>query len=476
MFGYRELSMKYRFVIVPVLAAASLMTLQSYLRFAFTGTLTVDQVFPDAVQSTVLFVLFMSALILAGLGWYNGTARADECGLSRGEVTRLALAAAAIGALSLPYLSNDIFIYLACGDLARKGFNPYTDWHMLAATALDGHLSPIWRDQPFCKYGPLSTAVFHFSALAAPGGVVAMLFLYKAVLFAAVAGFIHVARRFSETIEKQEGIDPFPFIALSPLLWLQGMGQGHNDLFAALPLLLGALLLRSDRPVAASALFAAAAAVKAYAAVAFLLVLVYLYRKGKNALFSVASTALRALFVVLAVTVVLYFPYWNGLATVTVPYGALAAEMPLNNTVFLAGFLYAKIFPSSSLPIGEVFALMRSAALPFIFLLVLYQLRAMFLHGERMIFLFGRLLIVLFCFFVARFHPWYLLVAIPFIAERLDRRWLVWSVAVMTAANLLDIHNFMSRDAIALSVALPAAVVFVNIMFFSRFRDRYLTA
>ena len=468
--------MKYRFVTVPVLAAAFLMTLQSYLRFSFTGTLTVDMVFPDAVLSTVLLLLFVSALFLAGLGWYNGTVRAAELGLSRREIQRLALAAAAIGALSLPYLSNDIFIYLACGDLARNGFNPYTDWRMLSATALDGYLPPIWRDQPFCKYGPFSTALFHLSAFAAPGGVIAMIFLYKALLFAAAAGFIYAARLFSETMEKNEEIDPFPFIVLSPLLWLQGAGQGHNDLFAALPLVLGATLLRKDRPVAATALFAAAAAVKLYAAAAFVLVLVHLYQKGRESLALAVVLSLRSFLTALVVTIALYLPYWNGLDTLLVPYGALAAEVPLNNTVFLAGFLYATIFPSSSLPIGEVFALMRNAALPFVLLLILYQLRAMFLRSERMLFLFGRLLIVLFCFFVARFHPWYLLVAVPFLAERLDRRWLLWSVAVMTSANLLDIHNFMSRDAIALSIALPVAVVFLNIMFFTRFRDRYLTA
>lgn len=475
MFGYRELPVRYRFVALPILLAALLMTLQSYLRFTFTGTIVVDAVLPDDAQSSLLFVLFAGALLMAGLGWFNAVAHAERYGLSEKETTAIALAAAAIGAVSLPYLSNDVFLYLACGDLARLGFNPYTEWGMLGSSLLEGHVSPLWKDQPFCKYGPLSTALFHLSATAAPLGVMGMLALYKLLVFAATAGFIYAARAFTRTMDRDGGLDPFSFIVLSPLVWLQGAGQGHNDIFAALLLVLGAIMLKRDAPWRATLFFAAAFAVKVYAAAAFLLIIVHFYRRSgvtPRLLAPLAGHALTAL----SVQILLYLPYWNGTDTLTVPYGALAAELPLNNTVFLAGFLYSKIFPSSPLPHREVYILLRNAFLPFIALLLLYQVRTMFRATERMLSVFGRVLVILICFYAARFHPWYFLVALPFLAERLDRRWMLWSIAVMTAANLLDIHNFMNRDSIVLIVALPAAVVFLNIMFFSRFRTRYFTS
>ena len=176
------------------------------------------------------------------------------------------LCIAALNALVLlapPLLSTDVFSYQFYGRMgAIYGANPYLAGpHAVALDPLFPYIGAKWAYTP-TVYGPLFTLL---SDALAPLSIAASVLAYKAIAACASLGAValvwHAARL--------RGVDPVKAIALvglNPLIFLYGVGGGHNDLLVLLPLLGGIYLLLAKRERSGGAMIVTAAALKMTAA------------------------------------------------------------------------------------------------------------------------------------------------------------------------------------------------------------------
>ncbi|MBI5481870.1 MAG: DUF2029 domain-containing protein [Deltaproteobacteria bacterium] len=204
--------------------------------------------------------------------WFPADGRAVRWLICLGVLARLA------AALAPPFTSNDIYRYLWDGHLLLEGLDP---WQASPSGVGAAHwpLPPDNRDIA-SLYPPGAMGLF---ALAALGGPIGGLWLWKAMVLAASVTSLVLAQRLARDTPGQRWL---PLMALSPLLVLEGGVGAHLDLVSALPLLGALLLVRRRAFVGAGALLGVGALVKLLPLVALLpLVVACGRRAGARATF-----------------------------------------------------------------------------------------------------------------------------------------------------------------------------------------------
>ncbi len=193
-------------------------------------------------------------------------------------------------------------------------------------------MGPGWREAP-CVYGPLQLL---FWSPAARFGASLPTALAVAKLLAVVATAATLALP-SHYCSGPKGPGPrvFAAVALSPVLWIEGAGQAHNDIVVGL--FLAAWLVAARRPgvVLASALLGAAVASKLNAALPAGMYLAYV--AGRPGTVPARLRRLAAAAIALGLVVALaYLPFWRGLDTLRVPLAFLAGRRPTNSLAEIA--------------------------------------------------------------------------------------------------------------------------------------------
>jgi hypothetical protein len=230
---------------------------------------------PHPGTGTFSSVSFVVGLILMGLGWMGLIGRASR---QRGsERRRLSLVVAVFALWSVPFLlgppllSNDVYSYVAQGELASRGLDPSSHGPVYLmkgphVTAAD----PIWRNSP-APYGPVwiqaSKAVVEASGHQGAPAV----WGFRGV---AVAGVVMTAIGVA-LIARSYRLSPAVAVAIglaNPLVLLHMIGGAHNDAFMVGLLSLGLAAFRYDKRYLAVVLVALATAVKLPAALAFVFI------------------------------------------------------------------------------------------------------------------------------------------------------------------------------------------------------------
>jgi hypothetical protein len=198
--------------------------------------------------------------------------------------------------------SQDLYMYLFYGKMwAVHGVNPYVA--IPAAFASDPWFPWVrWPNQP-TVYGPIWTLLTSIPARLSPDSLVTAFFLAKAlvlaVALAGVAGITAACRA--------RGLAPGPALVLgawNPVILIALPLGGHADVAVVAALLWAVVADARDRPFLAAALLAAAVLVKPYAAIALVVYLVALARRGRG--FFPASA------VAVGLAVATFAPFWGG--------------------------------------------------------------------------------------------------------------------------------------------------------------------
>lgn len=223
--------------------------------------------------NTIALYVGMSAL---AVGWL---------GLGRSATVRTASAGAlcVVGALwclplviGAPLFSHDLYSYLAQGTVAHLGLNPYTHAPIVLARLGDPHVlgavDPFWRHTK-APYGPLFLSAASGIVVLTGSHLVAGVLILR--LFE-LAGLVLLAV-FLPRLARHLGADPHRALwlgALSPLVLLQLVAAGHNDLLMAGLVAAGIAFALERRPLVGVALCAVAMTIKlpAVLAVAFIAV------------------------------------------------------------------------------------------------------------------------------------------------------------------------------------------------------------
>jgi hypothetical protein len=242
---------------------------------ALAAGATVAGVFPrpDPARSWPVLGALRShpwpGVVLAAVGMLVLVVAWWRAGRSRPPV-RWSVRTTALWALPLlcapPLFSRDVYAYAAQGDVFAHGLDPYTAGPAALPSAWLGSISPTWEDSP-APYGPLFLTLARAAVGLSGGHLVVTVLLLRLV---ALAGVLLVAV-YLPRLARGCGADERTATWLglgSPLLLAHLVSGAHNDALMV-GLLVAALAYAVERHgIAAAALVALAAAVKAPAALA----------------------------------------------------------------------------------------------------------------------------------------------------------------------------------------------------------------
>jgi len=222
-----------------------------------------------STQSTMWFLL---GLILLGLGWLGLVYRAGRIADPRRAVVVVG-AVIALWAIPVslgpPLLSNDVYSYVAQGEMASRGIDPSSVGPVeLGRNDFTSGADPVWRSAP-APYGPVAVIAARSAVEIGGHDQVAAINVYRIIVWIAVVmaaigiGLIAVGNGLSAAVAIAIGIG-------NPIMILHIIGGAHNDALMFGFLALGLAAAQRDKKKLAVALIAAATAVKLPAAVGLL--------------------------------------------------------------------------------------------------------------------------------------------------------------------------------------------------------------
>lgn len=218
-----------------------------------------------AFQSTSLFLL---GLILLGVGWLGLIWRAGRIADPRRAliVVGAVIALWAIPvSLGPPLLSNDVYSYVAQGEMASRGIDPGSNGPAaLGRNDWTSAADPVWRAAA-APYGPVAVFTSRTVVEAAGHDPALALWFYRVVVIAGIA----MAAIGVSLIASRSGVAPAVAVAIgigNPIVILHLIGGAHNDAVMFGLLALGLAAAQRRRRVLALALLTAATAIKLPAA------------------------------------------------------------------------------------------------------------------------------------------------------------------------------------------------------------------
>lgn len=208
-----------------------------------------------------------------------------------------------------PILAKDLFNYAAYGKaIAVHGRNPY----IFPPSAFPGDHLVRYMDcrDAVSVYGPLFNYIAALVTLVAGKSVVANVVAFKLLSLVFFVAGMFVLDDLACRTKKPRRSFILLAAAWNPLLLINVVGGGHNDLIMILFILLGFLLYRKGYPVLAVSSLVLAAMIKS-TAILFVVPMIVLFVR-ENAIRSLRQYLL-ALVAIVAIPLILYLPCWPGI-------------------------------------------------------------------------------------------------------------------------------------------------------------------
>jgi hypothetical protein len=234
-------------------------------------------------------------------------------GTGERAAVRVVVVASVVASVALiltpPVLSADLYHYAMFGRMVlTRGLNPY----VTPPSALQGDpllLLANWQDYT-THYGPVFTGLSVAAAWVGAGGAIATALAFKTLAtgFGALAAW--AGARLAET-EKRSGLLPLALIAWNPLALVETAGSGHNEMVMMGLALAGLLVMARGRSALGFVLLVASVHVKWVSAAVVGLVLIA-HLRDIDGLRARARQLAKLLAIAVAVTVILYVPFWAG--------------------------------------------------------------------------------------------------------------------------------------------------------------------
>lgn len=472
-----------------------LINLASYLRAAITGSIKVDQNYPEGTGMLMIVCLYFISLGMAGFGYYKVVLRKKGWDLTPGQTRTLALTAAVLSFFMLPMISNDIFGVIAYADLALKGISPYIDGSLLVRSDFYGYVGDVWKDAP-CVYGPFNLLITMSAVFPAQGNLFWSLFLYKLLILGFSVAFIFFICRYIEHFGGHQRYNIAALLVFCPILWLHGSGHAHNDIVAAALVAAAVYYLKTEKYLSSCVLLTLAVLSKTISVILFAFYFIWLAYRHRGAVKKLALLYTASLLIIITVSFAAYYPFWQGSQTVTGPLHFLADKNPTRSPVEIlsAGFAYIeggyssletmaekgpegwwksteerqRFWAKKFQPAFQIFGLL----LAFLMLIKLRQING--LRYGRILEIFGAITIIAICFYSQVSYPWYLLMALPLFMETSNRAWISWWIAISVWSNTENIVHVIGPGRWITPFVAPFSVFTIVALYFWKFRERFL--
>ncbi len=212
-------------------------------------------------------VIFFAGIVALATAWLQlGRRMAPHDAPPTSWLWRVAAVWGAPLVVGLPLASRDVYSYLAQGQLALSGLDPYTMGPAYLPGPLLDAVSTTWWLTP-APYGPAFLFIAEQTSRVSGGGVLLGVVVMRVLAVASLVALAVLVRR----VAKAVGVDPARatwLAVLNPLVLVHLLSGLHNEVFI-IPLVLAAFALAlGRRPLLGAVLVALAAAVKVTAIVA----------------------------------------------------------------------------------------------------------------------------------------------------------------------------------------------------------------
>jgi alpha-1,6-mannosyltransferase len=205
-------------------------------------------------------VLYAGVALLT-LAWVGVGAHARAGELTARRAWGLLVAWGAPLLVGAPVFSRDVYSYVADGELARHGLNPYVaSPHLLAGGPLYASIAEVWRNSP-SPYGPLFELAAHLTVSASGHSLIAQVLAFRVLEMFGVAALMVALPALARQLGCDAGIALW-LAVLSPLALFSAVSSAHNDTLMLALMAVGLLLALRGHRAGAAALFVLAATVK----------------------------------------------------------------------------------------------------------------------------------------------------------------------------------------------------------------------
>lgn len=471
-----------------VLICLLIIVLVSWSKFIFTRSLKVDDNPLGNVEGWVVFILFSLALFLFGRFYYRFYKNSEQSQLSHRQIKTLGYLFIVIASFMLPILSNDVFIYMAYGDVSNMGIDVFSTTNVVQHSRWI-HLVGDWKDAPY-SYGPISLWVGKIANWVGGTNLFGVLISYKIIWLLLAIGFIEII---SLTVKH---ISDLIWICITPIFWLQCIGSIHYDMLAGFFLLIAIYFISQQKIVFSFIAIAIAVMTKMVFVIFVPYIIIHYFLINPTRItikpilyFTIGLVAFAI------VTIASYWPFWNGIDTIKTPFAFLNKVEPSKSFSEVAGELLNLAFPrdgdtsvTNEMTNGvnseskrwwwkqcqfamNIFGMAVGLTLTTIFI-VKTKLK---LNRQLLSEYWVKLTLVFFFFYSHVFNIWYLIALLPFIPllghhQRLKKYLLI--VAVYSNLHMIMLN--INHDTIL--YYLNPIIILINIcLFIWQFRKNFLT-
>jgi hypothetical protein len=423
-------------IIVRLCVCSALIVLVSWGHYWLTGSLKVDENYLRFPIDVLVWLITFGAIIWAGILSY-ATLRV---GFSIANLRFLSYGLAFVSLWQLPILSNDIFGYFHYGDYAFAHQNPYTQAGMMAyVSPFKSYVSPLYKEY-ICPYNPLSLFIFEKIVAWGTYSVFQTIFFYKIVIGLVWVFFSELMLRMSVSNSLKA------FVASSPVVWLQCLGQGHSDILVLIFCGLGICFFQKYNSILLLTFFLVLSILLKFSFVVLLAFPAFEVLKHLKSGFDFRSILMATIGFVLGLSIICigFGLYFSSIDEVLAPLKVINQNRTSGSFITIAALVVSLTKGINFADSEAVVAL--SGPINLIFRIVGLGMIAL----STILWLMGKLkvsaiqmaiwvIFIVICFISHRFLSWYLLVFVP-LALFLEVRdsWLKWLIFVSVSASLCD--------------------------------------
>jgi hypothetical protein len=418
----------YSLILFPILVMAS-----SWIRFISEKTLMVDghQIQNSILRNSLVVLIGISFVIYMKSLWEILSGKLD---IHKDDIYRISIFFLIVSFLTLPFFSNDFFSLLAYSDAFLLGNKIFSDPNCISDSQYISYVSPLYRTL-ICKYGPLMVLVDAVLMMIAKSNVWTNLLAFKA--FYALMAFTYI--RISLKIGGNEDNFGSKLLLLTPLWWLQGLGQIHNELIGVCFILAAIYQLQKSRIMLAYVLISLAILWKITFIFCFIIPLLYQIQTS-NKIFTKEHilSLTKGILILLFFGLRFYFPLIDDYHEILAPFQGLASERPSST--------WTDILAHGMLLFNSSFVDNYSQLIPkikWVGMLLFVSAGIQYLKNYKSkmsAFLFISLVYcVVFFVYSHRFLPWYLMLFPLFLCHMRRLDWTKWLLLMVFASSFQDI-------------------------------------
>jgi uncharacterized membrane protein len=446
----------FRKSVLLLIISVLLLTLLSWLRFLFLRNPAPDYAFlPSPFNLSGIAVLFVS-IIMTLVAQLILVRQADVYGLSNHQKLSLlfvGILLSLVATFMLPLLSNDIFSVLSYVDLFwNTDVDPYTlSGSGLKASKYYSLIGPTWKNTP-CVYSPVQLIFWAPAVLFSGNNLFIAMAIFKILVFVLVLGMIVLLYRYVMEHNLEKTDDPmFAAVIVSPILWVEGAGQAHNDILVAFFLAAWIYFASKRQTFLAGIMIGLALASKLTALLPCIMYVIYLMHR--SGLFR----GLLVAFIIFATVVLSYIPVWNGIDTLKIPFNTMV-HSNITNTLFeILQTISVKLFKFDESYVNQYLHYMSTVLKVSVVFLGIYEaIKAV--TFQDVVNAMAKVYLLLTLVATQFYHPWYLLPCLVLALKLRENLWKKWFIVVSTLGILLDGSVILARGSIERQIYSAATV------------------